>query len=50
MQEINIKEFEQKILDIKKQIDELKPLDKEQFLSLKKWFKVSFTRESNAIE
>lgn len=50
MQDINIKELEIKILDIKKQIDELKPFNKDQLLNLKKWFKISFTRESNAIE
>ncbi len=50
MQNIDIKNYEQKILELKWEIDEFRPFKNEQLKNLKDWFKISFTTHSNAIE
>lgn len=42
--------YEQKINDIKKQIDKLRPFDEEQLKSLRNWFMVAFTYHTNSLE
>jgi len=50
MNDINIIEFEQKILQAKKDIDAKRPFNQIQLKNLQKWFQVWFTYNSNAIE
>ena len=46
----NIELFEKKILEIKLEIDKLKPFSSVQLKNLQDWFKISFTSHSNAME
>ena len=50
MQELNIKDLEQKTLEKKSKIDNFRPFSSKQLQNLKDWFKIDFTTHSNAIE
>lgn len=50
MQKINIKSYEDKNLEIKSQIDKLRPFSENQLKNLQNWFRISFTAHSNWIE
>jgi hypothetical protein len=50
MENIDIKIFEQKILQLKEKLDTFKPFSKAQLKNLQDWFKISFTTHSNALE
>jgi len=47
---MNVSEYENNILEIKRQIDSLRPFDRYILQSLKKWFNVAFSYASNSIE
>ena len=43
MQNLDIKKYEDKILEIKLEIDKFRPFSNEQLQNLKDWFKIGFT-------
>ena len=47
---MKITDYEEKIYDIKEEIDTIRPFDKYTLESLKKWFNVAFSYSSNSIE
>jgi len=47
---LNIKDYESKIYEIKKEIYSIRPFNKYTLESLKKWFNVAFSYASNSIE
>lgn len=50
MQNIDVKQYEKNIYNIKSKIDNFRPFSSTQLSNLKSWFKIWFTAQSNAIE